>query len=655
MKTIQSKIITNFICIIVVICAFFGILSGVLNVLTARDVLEKNLALTTSLAAEVVDVNLLKTEQIAQETGCTARIADPELPVSEKRAILDQKIENYGFVGGNILDTTGKSIFDGTDFSDRDYFQSAIKGENFISGPTVSRITGEYSIMIAAPIWEGGAPDTKIVGVVYFKPDVYMLSEIVETIKVGETGSAYILNKEGMTIASANRDTVFVSNSSESAKTDSSLKRMAEIEGRMIAGETGCETYSYGGARRVQAFVPISDTDGWSIGVYVEESEFMGNVWLSIILTVIFAVIFIFVGFLFARNVAVKIAKPIILCTDRIKLLAQGDLKSEVPLIQSKDETKILADSTKILLDGLNDVVRDISQVLGEMSNGNLDVESTRTYTGDFIPIQTATNAIIVSLNEALSNINVSAEQVSGGSGQVASGAQALAESSTDQASAAEELLATIQEVSEHVRNTAENAKNANDQSAKASDEVENCNKQMRLLVSAMSEIKDASDEISKIIKNIEAIATQTNLLSLNAAIEAARAGEAGKGFAVVADEVRQLAEDSSKAAKTTTELIAATLTAIEKGISIVDETAKTLLTVVEDTDSVSKTVSQISDATDMQTNSISQIMTAINQISDVIQTNSATSEESSSASEELSAQASLLKEQVDKFRLKGI
>lgn len=652
MKSIRAKIITIIIAIVIALCTVFGIFGSVLNYITAQTVLEESMNESVSLAADLVSARLVQTLQVAKEAGKARELSDPTVPVEEKQVILNQTIKDYGFTGGNLLDANGISIIDGKDFSDRDYFQAAIKGETFISGPLISKITGEYSIMISSPIWKNGVTGSEVTGVIYFKPDVYSISEIIETVHIGETGGAYIIDKDGLTIAKADRDMVFKEHSVVDVKEDPTLEKIAEIETKMIAGETGYDSYKIYGQKWVQSYKPVPDTDGWSIGVFVEEREFMGNVRISIILTIILAVLFAVAGFFLSWVLAGRISNPILKCVKRIELLAQGDLTSEIPRIESKDETALLAESTGKLVSGLSDVVRDITYTLGEMAGGNLQVKSTRTYIGDFIPIQTSIKDIVNSLNVALYQIRTSAGLVEGGASQVSDGAQALAHSSTEQASATEELSATVNQIASHVKDTAENAKAANSESQKVWTEMENCNNKMQDLVRAMTDIRTSSDEISNIIKNIESIASQTNMLSLNAAIEAARAGEAGKGFAVVAEEVRDLAADSSEAAKTTTQLIAASLAAVERGTNIVDETAELLHGVVTVTQDVCEKIDGIAGAAEVQSQSIFEIMRTIEQISDSIQTNSATSEESSAASEELSAQAGVLNSEVNKFQL---
>ena len=253
-----------------------------------------------------------------------------------------------------------------------------------------------------------------------------------------------------------------------------------------------------------------------------------------------------------------------------------------------------------------------------------------------------------------MTQIMDSSHLVSAGSEQMAYGAQALSQGTVEQANAVEELETTIREISQHVTLTAGNAGNANQMTIFMGDQLIESNQKMQEMIQAMEEINNSSGEIRKIIKTIEDIAFQTNILALNAAVEAARAGSAGKGFAVVADEVRNLASKSSEASKSTTELIERSIASIEHGTKVANETALKLETVVTGANEIVDTINQIAEASQEQSDSIHQIQCQIGQISSVVQTNSASAQESAATSQQLSAQAGLLKKLVSAFQLKA-
>lgn len=393
----------------------------------------------------------------------------------------------------------------------------------------------------------------------------------------------------------------------------------------------------------------VEDGDAYSRQL----TSFSSNATLVSVLLVVLSFVF---SILLGIYVAKGISKPITACASRLEKLAKGDLQSPVPKISNRDETGMLADATNIIVVGLTCVVNDLIHVLEAMGNGNFNIHSEEEdkYIGDFEPLLNAAKTINIRLSDTLNQINQAADQVSSGSEQVSSGAQALSQGATEQASSVQELAATINDISSQVKNNAENAKEASGIVSLTGVELSQSNQKMKDLIGAMGEITKSSQEIGKVIKTIEDIAFQTNILALNAAVEAARAGAAGKGFAVVADEVRSLASKSSEAAKGTTVLIENSIKAVENGTTLADETAKSLTRVVEGSGKVAETVEHIAEASMNQSDSINQVTVGVDQISSVVQTNSATAEESAAASEELSGQAQMLKELVSRFKLKG-
>lgn len=373
----------------------------------------------------------------------------------------------------------------------------------------------------------------------------------------------------------------------------------------------------------------------------------------AVIVLIVLGIVSVLVSIVFALYITRSITGPVSEIEAAADDLSNGKLDSAITY-HSQDELGKLADSMRDSMKTLSGLIHDIDYLTSEIATGNFNVRTRNesVYVGSFRPILDALRRMNINLSDTLGQINESSEQVASGSEQVSSGAQALSQGATEQASAVEELAATVNEISSQVARSAENAIQASEKAGSVGAEMTTSNEKMKEMIAAMGRISDSSSEIGKIIKTIEDIAFQTNILALNAAVEAARAGAAGKGFAVVADEVRNLASKSAEASKNTAALIEASIKAVKDGTTIADETAKSLVEAVEGAKDVVSKVNMISDASQEQASSIAQVTQGIDQISNVVQTNSATAEESAAASEELSGQAQMLKSLVGRFKL---
>ncbi len=358
-------------------------------------------------------------------------------------------------------------------------------------------------------------------------------------------------------------------------------------------------------------------------------------------------------GIIICLYVTKKITKPIEEIEVAANKMAEGNFDIDINY-ESEDELGVLSNSMRKVSNHTKEVINDTVHVLGEVASGNFDVEPKVEYIGVFEDIEKSVIRITNDLSETMCQINLASEEVGAASNQVSSGSQMLAQGATEQASAIQELSATIIDISEKIKDTANNAKEANTLTLSAGSEVKIGNEQMKEMVKAMDEISFTSNEIGRIIKTIDDIAFQTNILALNAAVEAARAGSAGKGFAVVADEVRNLAAKSAEAAKNTAILIENSINAVGNGSKIVDNTAQSLQKIIDTTNQTIKLVYEIAKASEEQSSAIGQVTLGVDQISEVVQTNSATSEESAAASEELSGQAQMLKSLIENFKLKN-
>ena len=376
---------------------------------------------------------------------------------------------------------------------------------------------------------------------------------------------------------------------------------------------------------------------------------------IAVIIMIAVIILSILSGRKYGNQIADGIARPLQQMSERLKTFAEGDLDSEFPEYDAKDEVAEMIEMAREMADNLNVIISDSGRLLNEMADGNFAIatDHEERYTGKFNDLLIGIRNMNRKINDSLHQVEETAEQVSMGSGNMAEAAQSLAEGATEQAGAVEELQATIADITANVEHTAADLQKSHADARKYADDADRSRDQMRAMVEAMQRISESSMKIENIISELEDIASQTSLLSLNASIEAARAGEAGKGFAVVADQIRKLAEQSAASAVSTRELIEGSIHDVEDGNKAVALVSETLDEVIKGINAIADTSKSLSESSQSQATAMEQAEQGVNQISEVVQSNSAMAQETSATSEELSAQAETLDNLVKQFTLR--
>lgn len=458
------------------------------------------------------------------------------------------------------------------------------------------------------------------------------LGNIVNTMHTSDTTEFYLLTNDGRLLASMN----------------------GSLSAEQVAGYmniTDVETVSDNGRNHIVTASPIIGTD-WTAVVICDAKEFLGNAFIAVLVMIITTTISFVVGALVISKFVKRIIVPLNAINGKILDMEQGKLSGDAIEVHTGDELETLADAVNSMTAYTNTIIKDIESVSAKLAAEDLTAEPAADYIGDYAPIKSALYGIINSTSDVIRQIGASSKLVSDGSSKMSDNSTTLSQAATEQAATVEELNASIVEISSNISANADSAGKAKVLADDCMKIVNEGNVKMTDMLHAMEEINETSSQIANIIKTIEDISFQTNILSLNASIEAARAGEAGKGFAVVAGEVGQLAGKTAEAAKNTTALIKTSLTAVENGTVMANETAKMLSKIVSETDDTAKVIDKIAAASQEQADSVKQILVGMDQISTSVQMTSGSSAECAASAEELSGQAKVLLDLVQRFKI---
>ena len=624
------------ICIIIIL----SLSSVYLSYNSTKQTLIKNLAETSELVSEKVSQQVDEYAIIAQ----AAYLYVDSVDVTQVSIVkyLQNACQQYGLISIDIVDNKGLSMIKGKKYNDDAVFQQATKGAAFLSDPIINGQDASFEYVY---------PVNDHFVVIQFPYAV--IGDVISAVKIGDTGSTYILNHEGTKVAHSDFSLVLnQQNNLKDAQSNPSLyKDVSELETKMIKGETGFGFYTWKGDKNFGSYAPIAGTNGWSVNVTALSSEFMSGVTLSIFISLILGIASILLATLAVLKIAGNITRPIEQIAKSVEQLSSGDLGIKLDITRH-DEVGLIADKVNNMAQKFRELIYDISQFLSALSKGDLTAGSQCDYPGEFNAIHTAMKTITDGLNETMSVISMAADQVNSSSEQISGAAQGLASGTAEQAASIEQLGASVTNISAQAGKALDSVDTTTKFVHQISEKMKVSNARMQDLNAAMSEINSSSEKISSITRAIEDIAFQTNILALNAAIEAARAGEAGKGFAVVADEVRNLAAKSAEAAKQTSDLIENSVGTIQNGKALSTQTAEALQEVTDQSELIVKAIKNIQMATKEQTQAIEQITQGLSQVSSVVQSNAATAEETSASSEEMAAQANTLRKEIEKFHL---
>lgn len=560
---------------------------------------------------------------------------------AEKSERINQLAETYQFTSGNILTADGISIKDRTDFSEREYVQEALKGNTNISDINLSKYTNTYGFSVAAPIRnEAGAID----GVLYYRMDIDFMTDIIADINISENSYAFILDENGTVIVHEDESLI---NNMNLANEGGSLENLINEISR---NKTGTSEYLYQDKKMICGYASIGNTNGWTLVVAAPERDFTAPIGSAMKVLTVLDMSIVLVAIVIAIFFASYIGGSAIRVKDMLVRISKGDFSTKIKTVNQKDELSVLHNTAKELQDTFSNIIGDTNRILGAMASYNLSVADMQQYPGEFDSLSKSVNQIKGMLKRMIADVQESASAVGIGSGQLASAADALSQGTVSQASSIDQIVMDIQEVAERIRRNSENEILVDKKLKDLDALIIDGNREMTELQKVVKEVADMSSDIQKIVGTIDSIAFQTNILALNASVEAARAGESGKGFAVVADEVGSLATKTSEASKQTAELIGKCIGGIQNAMKCSEVTCECLTNIVNNSSEIYRAFEEISEDTKEQSVKSDNIRQEMEVVSDVVQNNTATAQETAAATQELSAQAGVLSSMIQRF-----
>lgn len=635
---LSTKISIVFSLTIIILVYIIGTEACLYSYSSTISLVEKNSRSSAKTTARDIEALLQNYKNIAKASGSDMTLIG-NIPNEVRMKKVEQLAKQYGFTSGNLLDKKGVSIKDGTDFSDRDYVKAALNGKTNISDVTLSKYTNTYGISIAAPLISSG----RIIGVVYYRADVDFMNDIVKHISVGQGSYAYILDENNNVIAHKNEK--YIMNDKYKEMIPKDIKNC-------ISSQNGSMTCAYGGDKYICGYSKIDKTANWRVVIASPESAYNSDILRFVKKLVISDIIALIAAIIVALIIARVISRPIVRVKNLLSALAQGDLSVQLNDTKNKDELGILQNSAVSLNRMLSDMLTQSGDVLSKMAAYDLTSEDMREYPGKFNELAASINSIKAILSNMILNIQNSSVNVDGGSKQLAEAASMLSEGTMAQASSLQKLVTDVENVAQNINANSDKTIFVNESLGNLDSEIKDGNQKMQEFSNVVRTVEEMSEDIKKIVNTIDGIAFQTNILALNASVEAARAGESGRGFAVVAQEIGTLATKSSDASKKTAELIEKCIKGIESAKEYADITSDSLAKIVSDSNNIANAFDEMSKANEIQAKNANDIRNEIENISQVVQSNTATAQQTAASTEVLSEQAAALKDMTGRFKV---
>ena len=570
---------------------------------------------------------------------------DPAATAENRRAVLEEAAEIYELYTIALYDLNGRLVqgINGAPETLDSGFLALLKETDNLTIGSSTLFQGKLGITMGIPVKEDGETALYVMGT--YKYD--LLNDVISGINLGRTGMAYMVNREGVVTGHPNQSLAL----SQSSLVQLSGGNEDAVE-RVTTGETGAVEFPIDGKKMLVAFSPIRGTQ-WSLVIQIPKSDYSHFINWAMLISILATLAGLIISVLLILRFARSISHPVQCVTDRMVALSNGDLHTEVPPVGTGDELEVMTQTLDATLASINRYISDIQQVLTHIADGDLRTGPQVDYKGDFVLIRGSLRTIAQSMNETLLEFHSAADRLTAMAEQLNGQSAQLHQASLEQNQSAEELVHEVTHVKEQLADVAESSGQTRSQTEEIIRRIRSANEQMDALSSAMDDISANAQQITKIAKDIEDIAFQTNILSLNASVEAARAGAAGKGFAVVANEVKQLAAKSAEAAQSATEIVNNTKAIIQTGVVLTADTAGSLRAISGVSAQISTISDQLAAAVQGQELALSVMEERIATISAITDRNLQNAGETERSSGSLAKEAEALQSQVQKFILK--
>jgi len=659
-RSLNGRILRNTtlnILILVVICC--GIMAFSLQSL-ANSILLDSLQPMARQSAKTVEANIhmladrmmtiandprMNTVTVVGQEETEEPIPDAAATAENRRALLTEVAEIYEFHTVALYDLDGRLIqgIDGAPESLNSGFFALLKETDNLTTNSSTIYQDKLGVTMGMPVKWNGETALYVVGV--YKYDT--LNDVISSINLGRTGMAYMVNRQGVVTGHPDQSLVLGG---------SSLVQLSGGDGeaveRVTTGETGATEFSIDGKKMLVAFSPIRGTQ-WSLVIQIPKSDYNHFINGAMLVSILATLMVLAVSMLLVLRLAHSISRPVKRVTDRMVALSNGDLHTEVLALDTGDELEVMTKTLDATLESVNRYISDIQQVLTHVADGDLRTEPQVDYMGDFALIRGSLYTITKSMNETLLGFRAAADRLTEMAEQLSGQSVRLHQASLDQNQSTEKLVHEVAHVKERLTDVTQSSDRARSQTGEITRRIQSANEQMAALSSAMDDISANAQQITKIAKDIEDIAFQTNILSLNASVEATRAGVAGKGFAVVANEVKRLATKSAEAARSATEMVNNTKAIIQTGVELTADTAGSLRAIFDVSAQINTISDQLATAVQGQEEALSVMEERIAVISDIADRNLQNAGETEQSSGSLAREAEALQTQVRKFVLK--